>query len=65
MGNACDNCRFVANPKQETITDSARCTKMPAYMMDYQYDADEEHMDDKQNLASEIMEKLLEMYYSK
>lgn len=65
VGNVCDNCRFVPNPNQEIITDTTRCTTKPAYMMDYyDEDDDEENMDDKQGLAAEIMEKLLEMYYS-
>ena len=70
VGNACDNCRFYPNPQQlpsDKSTFGSRCTTRPAGMMGME-DDDEEmvdgEMNDKKNLAAQIMEKLLEMYYS-
>ena len=54
MGNACDNCRFTPNSDQ-TDTDG-----------DGEGDAcDDDLPSDKKQLAAEVMEKLLELYYNK
>ena len=62
VGNACDNCRFVKNPDQRA-DDPARfgdqCTKRPPGMAE-EYD----EYEDKKGLVEEIMERLMEMYYS-
>ena len=69
VGNACDNCRFFPNPGQDP-GDPARlgsqCTTRPPSAMGMEYDyGDELDMEsEKKNLAAQIMEKLLEMYYS-
>jgi hypothetical protein len=66
VGNACDNCRFYPNPEQlstDPITYGSLCTTRPSNvdMMDTE---DENEEMDKKNMAAQIMEKLLEMYYS-
>ena len=62
VGNQCDNCRFVKNPDQRA-DDPARfgdqCTERPPGMAE-EYD----EYEDKKGLVTEIMERLMEMYYS-
>ena len=63
VGNACDNCRFACNPDQDdpgkygasctTRSLGQPCPKSGLF-----------GASDKTSLAAEIMEKLLEMYYS-
>ena len=61
VGNACDRCRFDPDP---THQDPAACVNSAYAEMGYD-DDDGMLMDgDKKSLAAEIMEKLLEMYYS-
>ena len=66
MGNACDNCRFYPNPYQlssDPITYGSLCTTRPPNV-DMMGMEDENEDMDKKNMAAQIMEKLLEMYYS-
>jgi hypothetical protein len=78
VGNACDNCRFYPNPppvkggKQDPNDPKkfgALCTTKPAGMQYYddddeEYNEDLSYGDEKKGLAAQIMEKLLDMYYS-
>ena len=72
VGNPCDNCRYVYNPQQlDSEADNPNCNVRPAYLMDYdEYEVEEEEEDDavtdsdKKALATQIMEKLLQLYYS-
>ena len=60
MGNACDNCRLIPNSDQELPENPEDCGNQ-VYEM-----GDDKAMDgDKKTLAAEIMEMLLDMYYSK
>ena len=70
VGNRCDNCRYYPNKDQDP-KDRERfgslCTTRPAYLMGEDDDDDDDDMftdSDKKGLAAEIMEKLLDMYYS-
>ena len=66
VGNACDNCRYYPNPEQHP-GDQAKygtlCTTRPSGVEIEEDEYDE--MFDKKGLAAEIMEKLMELYYSK
>ena len=57
IGNSCDNCKDVYNPNQ---LDSDCTVKSMAFDEDDNVITES----DKNSLAAQIMEKLLEMYYS-
>ena len=64
VGNACDICRFDPDP---THQDPAACVNSAYAEMGYDDEEEDDSMlmdGDKKSLAAEIMEKLLEMYYS-
>ena len=62
-GNACDNCRYACNTNQDDPQNyGASCTTRSLGIPCP--DEDVLVASDKKGLAAEIMEKLLEMYYS-
>ena len=61
VGNVCDNCRFDPNPAHQ---DPAACDNSVYVAIDYDEDDSTLMNGDKKSLAAEIMEILLEMYYS-
>ena len=74
VGNACDNCRFVPNEDQtdsdgDGVGDACESRAQYGYPDDHSYDFGYEHQnlenEDEKGLLARIMEKLLELYYSK
>ena len=60
VGNVCDNCKYACNPEQDDPEKyGASCTTKSLGIQ-----CKESGASDKTGLAAEIMEKLLEMYYS-
>lgn len=67
VGNACDNCRFYPNPEQDpgdVEKYGTLCTTRPSGAEAEDYDEEDGNKLDKKGLAAEIMEKLMEIYYS-
>ena len=64
IGNACDKSLNFYNPEEsEKVLVGEQCMERTPNMMYYD-DNDQFGTSDKEDLAVEIMEKLLEMYYS-
>ena len=74
VGDTADNCRTVPNPDQKDLNrnrvgDACESRAQYGYPDDHSYDYGYEHQkpenEDEKGLLARIMEKLLELYYSK